>query len=518
MVTTFLALPASRQILLLVLLGGTVAALYAGYNWSQQGEMQVLFSNLTPEDSGAIVTKLKEQKIPYSIAGNGGTILVPSDKVHELRLLMATQSLPQGGGVGFEIFDRTSVGLTDFVQKLNYRRALQGELARTVAQVAEVERARVHLAIPERSLFADRRERPRASVIVTLRKGKTLSAGQVQGISHLVASSVEGLQPHEVTVVDSSGQILSQALGDGVSQVAGAQLDSKRALEKDLEGRVQSMLERVVGGGKAVVRVSSVLDLRQVERTEETFDPNVQVVRSENRQQEKNASTEKNEGGVAGTASNLPDRTAPTAEGGSNSSATRTTATVNYELNRSVSRIVEPVGTIKRLSVAALVDGRYDVTTGKDGKVTRKYIPRNEDEIKKLEEVVKKAVGFSQERGDQVEVLNVAFDSNAVEIGEPAGAAEASAGNPMMAQYIRYGMLAVLAMVIFLFVVRPMMRLLTSPVISAEQLAMRGATLPATVGQVEAALGGAEMSPFISMAQTNPQSTAMVVQKWLKEK
>ncbi len=518
MVTTFLALPPSRQILLLVLLGGTVAALYAGYNWSQQGEMQVLFSNLTPEDSGAIVTKLKEQKVPYSIAGNGGTILVPSDKVHELRLLMATQSLPQGGGVGFEIFDRTSVGQTDFVQKLNYRRALQGELARTVAQFAEVERARVHLAIPERSLFADRRERPRASVIVTLRKGKTLSAGQVQGISHLVASSVEGLQPHEVTVVDASGQILSQALGDGVSQVAGAQLDSKRALEKDLEGRVQSMLERVVGGGKAVVRVSSVLDLRQVERTEETFDPNVQVVRSENRQQEKTASTEKNEGGVAGTPSNLPDRTAPTAEGGSNSSATRTTATVNYELNRSVSRIVEPVGTIKRLSVAALVDGRYDVTTGKDGKVARKYIPRNEDEIKKLEEVVKKAVGFSQERGDQVEVLNVAFDSNAVEIGEPAGAAEASAGNPMMAQYIRYGMLAVLAMVIFLFVVRPMMRLLTSPVVSAEQLAMRGATLPATVGQVEAALGGPEMNPFISMGQANPQSTAMVVQKWLKEK
>lgn len=518
MVTTFLALPPSRQILLFVVLTGTIAVLYAGYNWSQQGEMQVLFSNLTPEDSGAILSKLKEQKVPYSMAGNGGTILVPSDKVHELRLLMASQSLPQGGGVGFEIFDRTSVGLTDFVQKLNYRRALQGELARTVAQFAEIERARVHLSIPERSLFADRRERPRASVIVTLRRGKALSGGQVQGIAHLVASSVEGLQPHEVTVVDSSGQILSQALGDGVSQVAGAQLDSKRALEKDLEGRVQSMLERVVGAGKAVVRVSSTLDLRQVERTEETFDPNVQVVRSENRQQEKNASTEKNEGGVAGTASNLPDRTAPTTEGGSNSSGTRTTATVNYEVNRSVSRIVEPVGTIKRLSVAALVDGRYDVTTAKDGKVTRKYLPRNEEEIKKLEEVVKKAVGFSQERGDQVEVLNVAFDSNAVEVGEPAGAAEASAGNPMIGQYVRYGMLAVLAGVIFLFVVRPMMRLLTSPVISAEQLAMRGTTLPATVGQVEAALGGSEMNQFMSLGQTNPQSTAMVVQKWLKEK
>ena len=157
----FRGLPPARQVLVVLLLSGALGGIVAGYLWSQEPDMQVLFSHLSPEDAGAIVTKLKEQKIPYTVEGNGGTIMVPSDKVHELRMQLASQSLPQGGGVGFEIFDRTSVGMTDFVQKLNYRRALQGELARTIAQLAEVERARVHLVVPERSLFADQRDRPR---------------------------------------------------------------------------------------------------------------------------------------------------------------------------------------------------------------------------------------------------------------------------------------------------------------------------------------------------------------------
>ena len=518
MLIGFRGLAPARQILLLVVVSGVVGALVAGFLWSQTPDMQVLFSNLTPEDAGAIVTKLKEQKIPYSVEGTGGTILVPADKVHEVRLQLASQSLPQGGGVGFEIFDRTTVGMTDFVQKLNYRRALQGELARTIMQVAEVERARVHLVVPERSLFSEQREHPRASVVVTLRRGKNLTGGQIQGIVHLVASSVEGLQPQEVTVVDSHGQILSQS-GEGPMQGTGAYLDSKRALEKDLEGRVQSMLERVVGKGKAVVRVSSVLDLRQIERTEEAYDPNVQVVRSENRQQEKTASRSEGEGGVPGTASNLPDNQAATTEGANTSSGVRSNATVNYEINKTISRIIEPVGTIKKLSAAVLVDGNYEVTEGKDGKVQRKYLPRSDEEMKKLEEVTKKAMGYSDERGDQVEVLNVAFDVNALEAGE-AGAAAAPAGgpvaNPMLGQYIRYAIFAVLATLIFLFVVRPLMKLIAAPG-AAESLGAE--PLPATVGQLEAALApGSPPHATLEMARTNPQSTAVVVRKWLKEK
>jgi flagellar M-ring protein FliF len=517
LLTGFRGLPASRQVLLLVVLSAAVVALVAGFLWSQEPEMQVLFSNLSPEDAGAIVTKLKEQKVPYSVGGTGNTILVPTDKVHELRMQLASQSLPQGGGVGFEIFDRTTVGMTDFVQKLNYRRALQGELGRTIAQLAEVERARVHLVVPERSLFTDQRERPRASVVVTLRRGRMLNPNQIQGISHLVASSVEGLQPQEVTVVDSHGQILSQPMGDASAQQTGAYLDAKQAVEKDLESRVQSMLERVVGKGKAVVRVSSLLDLRKIERTEEAYDPNVQVVRSENRTQEKTTAKEEGEGGIAGTTSNLPDKTTTDVTGGSTSSAVRTNATVNYEINRSVSRIIEPMGTIKRLSAAVLVDGSYEVTEGKDGKTQRKYLPRNEEEMKKLEDLVKKAVGYSEERGDQVQVLNVAFETNAEEPASQSGTEATAVGNPMIGQYVRYGMFGLFAMLILLFVVRPLIRLLSTPP-APGQFGLPAGTLPATIGQLEAAMGAAPQGALLEMARTNPQSTALVVKKWLKEK
>ena len=514
----FRALPPSRQMLVLLIVSGAMAAIVAGFLWSQEPEMQVLFSHLSPEDAGAIVSKLKEQKIPFTVEGNGGTILVPSEKVHELRLLMASQSLPQGGGVGFEIFDRTTVGMTDFVQKLNYRRALQGELSRTIMQLSEVERARVHLVMPERSLYLDQRERPRASVVLTLRRGQTLSPGPIQGIAHLVASSVEGLQPQEVTIVDSHGQILSQPVGDIGAQQTGASLDAKQAVEKDLEGRVQSMLERVVGKGKAVVRVSSVLDLRKIERTEEAFDPNVQVVRSENRSQEKTSSREETEGGIAGTTSNLPDKTTTTTTGGSTNTAVRTNATVNYEINRSTSRIVEPVGSIKRLSAAVLVDGIYQVSEAKDGKIQRKYTARGDEEMKKLEELVKKAMGYSEERGDQVQVLNVSFDTSAEDSAAQGDAETAARPNPMIGQYVRYGLFGLLALLIVLFVIRPLIKILSLPPVGG-QYALPPGTLPATVGQLEAAMApNSQQAALLEMARTNPQSTALVVKKWLKEK
>ena len=515
----FSEMPPARQILIVVLVVGAIAAVAAGYMWSQEPDMQVLFSHLSPEDAGAIVTKLKEQKIPYTVEGNGGTILVPSDKVHELRLNLASQSLPQGGGVGFEIFDRTNVGMTDFVQKLNYRRALQGELARTIGQLSEVERARVHLGVPERSLFSDQRERPRASVVLTLRGGKSLGAGQIQGISHLVASSVEGLQPQDVTVVDSHGHILSQPAGDLSAQQTGASADAKQAVEKDLEARIQSMLERVVGRGKAVVRVSSVLDFRKVERTEEAYDPNIQVVRSENRSQEKTSAKEETEGGIAGTTSNLPDKTTTATAGGSTNSAVRSNATINYEINKSISRIIEPVGTLKRLSAAVLVDGSYETTQGKDGKTLRKYIARGDEEMKKLEDLVKKAVGYSEERGDQVQVFNVSFDTSADDLAGQGGGEGAPLPNPMIGQYVRYGLFGLLVIVILLFVVRPLIRLLSTAPLGGAQLGFPPGTLPATVGELETGFGHASPQPAaLELARTNPQSAALVVKKWLKEK
>ncbi|MBW2147902.1 MAG: flagellar M-ring protein FliF, partial [Deltaproteobacteria bacterium] len=221
--------------------------------WSNQEEHSILFSNLSMQDAGAIVEKLKEQKIPYEISGDGSIIRVPAAVVYETRLSLASQGLPRGGGVGFEIFDKSSIGTTDFVLRLNYRRALQGELARTISQFQEIEGARVHLVIPRRSPFFSEEEKARASVAIRLRPGASLARGQVQGIVHLVASSVEALQPSSVTVVDTHGKILSGSppLSDPVF-LSNSQIEYRRSVEKDIERRIESMLEKVLGPGKAI--------------------------------------------------------------------------------------------------------------------------------------------------------------------------------------------------------------------------------------------------------------------------
>jgi len=515
----------------LVAAAGAVAGLIAVTLWSQQPEMQVLFANLSPDDAAAIVEKLKESKVPYEIERAGGTILVPSAQVHAWRLQLAGQGLPHGGGVGFELFDRTTVGMSEFVQKLNYRRALQGELARTIAQMPEVERARVHLAVPERHLFSSEQERPRASVVLSLRRGQTLSKVQTQGIVHLVASSVEGLLPQNVTVLDGHGRLLSDPPDDGPTRLSSSQLDYQRSLEKDIETRIQTMLERIVGANKAVVRVSSTLDFRQVELTEERFDPNGQVVRSEQRNQEKSSGTNGMTGGVPGVASNVPAE-ASTQQAQPLQSSTSTTQskseTLNYEISRTVSRIVEPIGTIKRLSVAVLVDGTYEPVKaasagGEQGK--RRYVPRSEAEMKQIEEIVKKAMGYSAERQDQVEVVNVPFEVEAEEgPGTPADAAPSSL--MAWAPYVRYGVGALLAALIMIFVVRPIVAALTAQ--GPSGLSHANAALvqagPMTVGQLEASMaggpaalpGGTTHAQIVEMARNNPQSTALVVKQWLK--
>lgn len=510
----------NQRMIILVALAGSVAGLVALALWVQQPEMQVLFTNLNGEDASAIIDKLKETKVPYETTGGGATVLVPSAQVHDLRLQLASQGLPHGGGVGFEIFDRTSIGMSEFVQKLNYRRALQGELARTIAQLPEVERARVHLAIPERRLFASDQEKARASVILALRSGQVLSPAQVQGVIHLVSSSVEGLQSRDVTVVDGHGRLLSTTAGDETAGLTNTQLEYQRSIEKDIEGRIQSMLERIVGPNKAVVRVSSVVDFRKVETTEERYDPNSQVVRSEQRGQEKANGSNGTTGGVPGVQSNVPPGTDQEPSQTSSSSSQTKNETVNYEISRTVSKIVEPVGLVKQLSVAVLVDGLYETAKAADGaektEPTRKYIPRSEEELKRIEDIVKKAMGFSAERQDQVQVVNVQFGTEPED--QVTGGAEAtSEGMRAWLPYLRYGVALLLFGVIFLFIVRPLLAMLeaTSKAESVETEASVSA-LPSAVG-ADAALPNVEdRAQIIEMARKNPDTTAVVVKQWLK--
>ena len=257
----FSVLPPSRRLSILAVALATIAAIWGLVYWTNQTDYKVLFSNLSTEDASGIVAKLQEKKIPYELSGGGDTISVPSEKVTEIRLEMASLGLPQGGGVGFEIFDQKNLGATEFEQQLNYRRALQGELARTINSLDEIQQCRVHLALPKDSLFVEEQKKPTASVTLKLKSGRTLRPDQIEGIGHLVASSVEGLNPADVMVVDSRGNILSRKQDDSrLGKMTASQVEYQANIEKDMTNRIQTMLEKVVGQGKAVVRVAADLD------------------------------------------------------------------------------------------------------------------------------------------------------------------------------------------------------------------------------------------------------------------
>lgn len=526
------AIPAGKKILAVAGIAATIAVIVVVILWANQPVYRLLYSNLSPEDAGTIAEKLKEMKIPYEIR-DGGSIMVPEDKVYELRLLLAGQGLPTGGGVGFEIFDRTTIGMTDFVQKLNYRRALQGELARTIGQLTEVEHARVHLAVPEKTLFSEKKEQVSASVVLKFRGGRALSQNQVQGIVHLVASSVEGLKPQNVTIVDTNGNVLSRPSEDPYgTHLTNYQIDYQRNLEKSLEERVQSMLERAIGPGKVVVRVSSSVDFKQVETTEEKYDPDSAAIRSEQRSQENSSGSSATASGVPGVLSNLPGgRTenpqAVGGKGGTSSQTNRTQETINYEINKTINRVLEPVGTVKRLSTAVLIDGNYEIVKGTDGKEARKYMPRTDEEIKKYTEIVKKAIGYSEERGDQVEVVSMPFESSvSINEGEPES-------SKLLQLYrflpvMKYVVSAVAIVLIFLFIVRPLMKTV---------LTVRGQMegVPAGIGygvplsrvselgteaykQVPMDTEVKAREEAIKIAKENPQQTAKLIKAWISEK
>ena len=501
--------------------------------WSNQPVYRLLYSNLSQEDAGAIAEKLKGMKVPHEIR-EGGVIVVPEDKVHELRLTLAGDGLPTGGGVGFEIFDRTTIGMTDFVQKINYRRALQGELSRTIGQLSEVEYARVHLAVPEKSLFSDKKEQTSASVVLKLRNGRTLSQNQVQGIGHLVASSVEGLNPKNITIVDTHGNVLSRPVDDPYgTNLSNYQVEYQRNLEKSLEERVQSMLEHAVGTGKVVVRISSNVDFKQVETTEEKYDPENAAVRSEQRTQESSSGSSNNASGVPGVLSNLPGARAENPQaaggkGGNSSQSNKTQETINYEVNKTINRILEPVGTMKRLSAAVLIDGNYETAKDPDGKEARKYVPRTEEEIRKYTEIVKKAIGYSEERGDQVEVVNIPFESN-ISSTEEAPEEKRKFQLSSLFPVLKYAGAVVAIALLFLFIIKPLMKTVLNPgnplegfpgIVGGEGAFPRIRDLEAAAyPQIQKDSADARVrDEAIKIAKDNPQHTAKLIKSWISEK
>lgn len=344
-----------------------------------------LFSNVSSQDASKIVEKLKEKSVPYTLEDGGKSILVPKQQVYDLRLALAGEGLPQSSVIGYEIFDRTNLGISDFVQKVNYRRALEGELARTILQLEEVEGARVHIVVPEKVLFKEDEKAATASVVLKLKSGKPLRRETIQSISHLVASSVEGLEPNNVTIVDSRGALLlDNTKPNSLTALTSTQYELQQKVESYLAQKAQSMLEGVVGMGNALVQVNAELDFRQAERNLEQYDPENISVRSEQTSEEKTSVSD-----------SLPP-------------STRTSSVTNYEVNKTVEHIVESVGSIKRLSVAAVINGTQKLLE-KNGEKTSEYAPRKQEEISQLTDIVKRAVGYTPQRNDEISVVNLPF-------------------------------------------------------------------------------------------------------------
>jgi flagellar M-ring protein FliF len=366
---------------------------YLGLYVFEQLNYGPLFTNLAPQDGAAIVKELDAAKIPYAISGGGTVIEVPRGVIYQTRLKLAGKGVPAGGGVGFEIFEKAPFGVSEFTQQVNYLRALQGELSRTINSLAAVQSSRVHLAIPARSNFLGPEEKPSASVVVDLRPGYNLSPDQVQGVVNLVASSVPKLSSDKVIVIDSSGRPLKEIVVAAPNTEAEKLSLLKHKQEQELQRRIETMLDPVLGPGKVVVRANVQVNLQETLKTKEEFDPNNKVVRS----QRSAVDDAGGKGGTVGVQANLPGGDAIKVGDGA---GRRSQETVTYEVGHTTSRIVEPRGQVQKLSVAVFVDGKYE----KD-----KYLARSAEEIEMIKGMVKRAVGFSAERGDEIEVANVPF-------------------------------------------------------------------------------------------------------------
>lgn len=517
LIEPFLALSPGKQMLIAAVAFLSAAAFAILIFVANRTDYKPLFTNLTSEDAGEIVKKLKDTKTPYQITADGKGVLVPSDKVYELRLTLASEGIPQGGGVGFEIFDRKNFGMTEFVQKLNYQRALQGELSRTIAQLTGVEQARVHLVIPEKSLFKDNEKPATASIVLKMKSNRALRDSEVQGVVHLVSASIEGMDPEHVTILDSRGKILSKGgSSDPTARMTSAMQETQRTYEKNVEERIQSLLDPIVGGGKTVARVTASFDFKQVERVEEKFDPESIAVRSEQRTEEKGSSTTSSSG-VPGVQTNL-GRTAP-GGGATSGGGSKNDETLNYEVSRSTAKIIEPVGALSKISIAVLVDGKYEAPAAvKEGQTAKaKYTPRSPDELQKIETLVKSAVGFNLERGDQLTVQNIPFQDT----GE-AGSSETATWwtNPFFISLAKNLMIGVGFLVLILFVIRPLLaslRIARRPTLeSFEAVGTTGEQL----STAERALINAQMaeqSNLIEQAKKDPYQVAQILQNWVSE-
>lgn len=546
--------------------------------WLNSSSYHLLFADLDAESAADVVSRLKAQKVPYQLDQGGRAVRVPADRIDELRLEFAGQGMPSSGRIGFEIFDRTAFGATEFLEHVNYRRALEGEIARTIATLAEVGSARVHIAMAKESLFGEREQPAKASVVLKLKhSSRPLAASTVNGIASLVAASVEGLRPESVVIMDSYGRPLLRPSDAENARVEGLQLERQQRLERDLATRVVSLIEPVVGIGHVRANVTVRLNPQSQEETEERWDPASPVIRSRQTSSDGTTGSPVGVGGLAGSRANLPPPAtvaAPTPAASANSTpaaagsetansqasapgapaavtppapapvsgatlasaslaTSRSTETTNFEISKVVRHTVRPQGDIARLSVAVLIDNAQVAKAGANGTSARTSQPRTAEEMQKIQGIVAAAVGLDPARGDQLTVENIPFDESLGEEPQPPGVWQRY--GPQVLEIARILAVVLLGLAAIFFVIRPMVRrglgAARTAVTAVEPVLPQ--QLPRTVGDLQGELAAqlqagtakgtepqklaALTKRLAAMTQKEPETAARAIRTWLAE-
>lgn len=514
-----------------------------------QPSMSVLFSDLSTTDTNAILKELDTRNVKYELRRDGQTILVAASDVPRLRLDLAGKGIPSGGGVGYEIFDKgDAFSSTSFVQNINHLRALEGELSRTIRSIGRVQAARVHLVIPERRLFERDREPPRASIALKL--AGELDPAQVRAVRHLVASAVDGLKPERVSIIDERGRLLADG-AQGEQGLAGLGLDERQsAIEKRVRSQVEEIVASIVGQGRARVQVAATLDNNRVESRSETYDPESRVLRSSQNRTESAATNEAQAGVTVGN--ELPGAQAnQNAPGGPRDMSNKNEEVVNYEISRTTRTEVVEGGRVQKLSVAVLVDGTYSRSPA--GEVA--YQPRTQEELERIGQLVRTAVGFDQGRGDKVEIVNLRF---AEAPPAPTDLTELSLMQQLMSftredliRFAELGVISLLTLIVLMTVVRPLLKqVLASDKVRPMPAFMRGGAVIesentgdpagsralATIGdsgtvevdapsermlaiaQIKGQLKAQSVEKIGAMVAQNPSDSVAVLRGWIHEK
>jgi flagellar M-ring protein FliF len=507
------------------------AAVFGLTKWQHEHDFKPLYTGMSAEDAGAVVAKLKESGVEFRVSDDGSTVSAPSSRQAELRLELASAGLPKTGRIGFELFDKTNLGMTDFAEQVNYRRALEGELERSVRAISEIETARVHITFPKDSVFLESRTPGKASVLLKLRNGAKLPQQNLAGITHMVASAVEGLAPEAVSIMDVHGSLLNRPRNpQDPSELSDEAIDYRRRVERDLLTKINSTLEPLLGAERFRAGVSIDFDFTSGEQSEETYDPERSVMSSSQKTEE--TSTGSSSGGVPGSASNLPR---PAARSGGNTGTSRRSETIAYQTSKTVRRIKIPQGTVRRVSASVLVD--QTIRWEGSGKEQRKVVtPPSAETVRAIRVLVSGAIGLQPDRGDQLVVESLPFEST-LQLPAPVAETPAKPQGELWRSFatdLRYQIPAAVVAIVF-FVGGFVLRLRASrrrkkatmaaslpPAPDVKKQGVKSEKLAPVAEEPPQAIAAAKLDRLVTSVKTavsdDPALVAGVLRNWLEER